>query len=313
MSPTNVLSVSDGPQTTVSDLIGNPMMIPTRIIDSLANTDIIEVLLRDAGRNANGLVSYSESTPLYLGSDVEEVAEFGEIPVGAGQIGTPRIAYALKRALGVRVSREMRDENRLDAVNRQLTQLVNTVQRARMRALRAVLTSPSIPTIAATVAWPGATSKVRRDIANAQEVVNSATPYETAATDDDVFGFEADAVVFPSSIAPVLLDNTDFLAVYKDSLSADSLAYTGRMPRDVLGMLALTTRAWPRDRVLVLERKTVGFFSDTRPLESTGLYGEGGGPNGGPTETWRSDTSEKRAMGADQPLAACWITGVQAA
>jgi hypothetical protein len=311
--PTNIVSVSDGPRTTVADLIGAPMAIPRRIVDSLANTDLAPVLLRDAGRNGNGLVSYSESDPIYLGSDVEEVAEFAEIPVAAGQTGLPRIAYATKKGLGVRVSREMRDENRIDDVNRQITQLTNTMQRARMRALRAVLTNPAIPTIAATAAWTGATAKVRRDISNAMEVVASAEPFPTAAVDDDVFGFEADAIVFPGNITPVLLDNPDFLAVYKDALAGDSIAYTGKMPNDVLGMVALKSRTFPRDRVLVLERKTVGFWSDTRPLEATGLYPEGNGPNGGPTETWRSDTTEKRALGADQPLAACWITGVQAA
>lgn len=311
--PTPVVSVSDGPRTTVADLVGAPLAIPARVIASLAGTDIAQVLLRDAGRNGNGLVSYSESAPIYLGSDVEEVAEFAEIPVGAGQIGTPRIAYATKRGLGVRVSREMRDENRIDDVNRQINQLTNTMQRARMRALRAVLTNPAIPTIAATAAWTTASGKPRRDIANAMEAIGSAEPFPTPAADDDVFGFEADTVVFPGNIAPVLMDNPDFLAVYKDSLAPDSIAYTGRMPRDVLGMLALTSRTFPRDRVLVLERKTVGFYSDTRPLEATGLYPEGNGPNGGPTESWRSDTTEKRAMGADQPLAACWITGVQAA
>lgn len=309
----SVLSVSDGPRTTVADLIGNPMLIPARIIDTLANKDVMPVLLRDAGRNANGLVAFERETPLYLDGDLAEVAEFGEIPVAAGQIGTRRIAYATKRALGVRVSREMRDENKMDQVNRQITQLTNTVVRARMRILRALITDPAVPTIAASVAWTDSGSKPRRDIANAMEVVASAVPFDTGGDDDDTFGFEADTAVFPSSIAPVLLDNDDFLKVYKDGLAERNIAYTGKLEKDVLGMLALTARAWPRDRVLVVERKTVGFFSDTRPLESTGLYPEGNGPNGGPTETWRSDTSEKRAIGLDQPLAACWITGVQAA
>ncbi len=310
--PVPVLSVSDGPRTTVADLIGAPLMIPARILDMMSNTDIISVLLRDAGRNGNGLVSFNESTPLYLGADVEEVAEFAEIPVAAGQTGLPRIAFALKRALGIRVSREMRDENRMEAISRQLTQLANTIHLARSRALRTALLNPAIPTIAASVAWTDPGARARRDISQAQEVVASAQ-VTTTAQDDDNLGFDPNTVVFPRSITPVLLDNDDFLKVYKDSLSPQSIAYTGKLERDVLGMLALTTRSWPRDRVLVLERNTVGFFSDTRPLEATGLYPEGNGPNGGPTETWRSDTSEKRAIGIDQPLAACWITGVQAA
>lgn len=307
---TPVVSVNDGPSTTVSDLIGMPMMIAVRIIDSLAGTDPIPTLLRDAGPNANGLVSYESSTPLYLDSDVEEVAEFAEIPVAAGQRGTRRIAYATKRALGVRISREMRDENNTGEVNRQITQLVNTMQRARIRTLRALVQDPAVPTIAASVAWDQANSRPRRDFARAQEVIASATPFPTAAEDDDVFGFQADTTVLPAAVVPTLLDNEEFLKVYQGDAASRNIAFTGKLERDILGMAALTVRGWPTDRVLVVERGTVGFYSDTRPLEATGLYPEGGGPNGGPTESWRSDTSEKRAAGLDQPLAACWITGV---
>lgn len=306
----SVLSVSDGPRTTVADLIGNPLLIPARIIDTLANTDVTSVLLRDAGRNGNGLVAFERETPLYLDADLAEVAEFGEIPVAAGQIGTRRIAYSTKRALGVRVSREMRDEGKMDQVNRQITQLTNTVKRARARILRALMQDPAVPTIPAAAPWDDPAGRPRRDFALAMEAIGSAVPFSTSADDDDVFGFEADTTILPSSLTPVLLDNDDFLKVYKDGIAERNVAYTGKLERDIMGMLALQTRGWPADRVLVCERKTVGFFSDTRPLESTGLYPEGGGPNGGPTETWRSDTSEKRAVGLDQPLAACWITGV---
>lgn len=309
--PTSVLSVNDGPKITVRQLIGSPYMIPARVLDILANRFIAETLLRDAGSNGSSVVSFEESTPLYLGSDVEDVAEFAEIPVGTGQRGDPRVAYATKRALGVRISREMRDENKVQDVNRQITQLRNTMVRADDRALRAILTNPSVPTIAATAVWTGSTAKIRHDIARAMEVVASARP--TATQEDDIFAFEADTVVFPGDITPVLLDNEEFLKVYRGGGPTDEdIAYTGKLPGQVLGLDALRTRSWDRTRVLVVERGTVGFRSDARPLESTPVYPEGGGPNGGPTETWRSDTSRKRAMGLDQPKAACWITGVQA-
>lgn len=307
-----LLSVHDGPAITVDTLVGNPMLIPARILELLNNQFLSAALLRNAGPNSNGLVSYEESTPLYLGSDVETVAEFAEIPVGYGQVGLPRIAVGTKQGLGVRVSKEMRDENKIDAVNRQITQLTNTMIRAEERALRRLLSDPSIPTIAASAAWTDPNSRVRHDLAAAAEAVASAKP--AGVVDDDAFfGFEPDTIVMPGAITPVLLDNDGFLKVYSDALAGESIAYTGKLPGSVLGMAALKSRSWPKDRVLILERGTVGFYSDTRPLQSTGLYGEGGGPNGGPTETWRSDTTRKRVVGADQPLAACWITGITAA
>ncbi|OZF09821.1 hypothetical protein CH300_00120 [Rhodococcus sp. 15-1154-1] len=306
-----VLSVTDGGATTVSQLVGAPMTIPARILKLLDNAFISETLLRNAGPNKNGLVAYDEETPLYLDGDVSDVAEFGEIPVLAGQRGLARIAVANKKGFGVRVSKEMIDENAIDQVNTQTIQAANSAIRAQERALRAALSNPAIPTIAASAAWTGPTAKIRRDLANAQELIMSAKP--TVSQGEDLFGFNPDTVVFPGSIRPLLLDNEEFLKVYKDALSTEDLRYTGKMPKDVLDMQALATRTWPNDRVLVTERGTLGFYSDTRALQSTGLYPEGNGPNGGPTESWRSDTTYKRVIGIDQPKAAVWITGVQSA
>lgn len=308
---TPVISVNDGARITVPWLLGNPLWIPARILDVLSNRFIAETILRDAGRNTNGLVGFSSSTPLYLGDDVQDVAEFAEIPVGAGQVGLPRIVYAIKRALGIRISKEMRDENRMDDVNRQLVQLQNTMVRAEDRVLRTLLTDPSIPTVAAATAWTSPSARIRDDIFNAKEVVMSATP--TGTQDDNNFGFEPDTIVMHGSVEALLGKNDGFNSVYRNSPMVDQdISYSGKIPQKVIDLDGLKTRSFPKDRVLVVERNTVGFYSDTRPLEVTPLYGEGGGPNGGPTESWRSDASRKRAMGLDQPLAACWITGVQA-
>ncbi len=309
--PTPVTSVSDGSRTTVADLVGAPKAIPSRIIQLLDNAFLSNVLLRDEGGNTNGLVEYSESTPLYLDADVEAVGEFAEIPVAAGQIGLPRIAFGTKKGLGIRVSKEMVDENKMGQVNRQIIQLANTMVRAENRVIRRLLSDPSIPTIAAGATWDSTNGRPRRDVANAMEAIGSATPFTTATpVDDDVFGFEADTSVMSPALAPVLMDNDNFISVFRDTLAGENIRYTGKLGKDLMGLAALTARAWPKDRVLICERGTLGFFSDTRILQSTGLYPEGGGGNGGPTETWRSDTTRKRVYGIDQPKSACWITGV---
>lgn len=313
MAVQTVGSVSDGPRTTVADLVGNPLLIPARIIELLNNSFLTDVVFRDAGASPNGLIQFEESTPLFLVGDVEDVAEYGEIPIALGARGISRVAMATKRGLGVRVSREMRDENRIDDVNRQIRQLVNTMVRAEERALRSVLLgNPSIPTIAATAAWTGGTAKIRRDLARAEEVVASARPAADVSS-EEFLGFKADTVILPGAIQPVLMDNDEFLKVYNGQLAGENIQYTGRMPGQVLDLTPLLTRFWPADRALVIQRGTVGFRSDTRRLEATGLYPEGNGPNGGPTESWRTDTTRKRTIGVDQPLAACWVTGIQSA
>jgi hypothetical protein len=297
------LTLGGGPKITVDTLLKNPLLIPARILELLDGQFIDDILLRYEGDAST--VAFEEATATFLDGEVSELVEFEEIPVLGTQRGLPRLAVATKKGAGVRVSEDMRRENNVGAINRQITSLVNSLIRARFVAMRELLLNPAIPSIPASAAWDTASGRPRRDIAAAQEEIGSA-----GTGNDDTFGYEADTVVMPGAITPVLMDNDDFLKVYGGNLASENIAYTGKLPQDVMGMAALKARFWPADRVLVAQRKTVGFHTDPRPLEVTPLYPEGNGPNGGPTESHRSDATMKRAAGIDQPLAACWITGV---
>ncbi len=308
--PTPYTGSRSGPATTVATLIGQPKLIPARIHELLANWFLSATLLRDAGPNANSLVSYSESEPLYLDGDPELVGEFAEIPVKAGQLGLPRIAAGTPRGLGVRISKRQRDMNQIDRINRQIVQLTNTMIRDDERALRVLFDNPTIPTIAAGAAWDTSSGRPTKDLANAMEVVAAARPAGTSAS-DDTFQFMADTAVLPGQITPVLLGNDNFAAIFnRDALVSEDVRYTGKLPSKVVSLDALQSRSFASNKVLVLERKTVGFFSDFQPLQVTEVYPEGNGPNGGATQSWRSDATRERVNGVDQPLAACWITGV---
>lgn len=308
MPTTSVVSISDGPRTTVADLIGSPMMVPTRLKEMMTNVFISETLFRNAGANPAGLVGYTEGDPSFLDSDVQDLAEFAEIPIAAGRMGVPRIAIATLRALGVRISRQMRDENRIGAVQKQMTQLRNTFVRADSNAAKALLNA-GVPTSPVATAWDATGSKPRRDIADAILEVTQATPTDVAS-DEEWYGFQPDTIVVNPGIVPVLMDNEDFLKVYQGNIANENINYTGALPGRIFGLQPIGSMSWPADRVLICERGTIGFYSDTRPLEFTALYPEGNGPNGGPRESWRSDSSHKRAMALDQPKAGIWLTGL---
>ncbi|MGW5377446.1 phage major capsid protein [Nocardia sp. NPDC003999] len=306
--PTTIVSVGDGSRFTVSDLVKNPLFVPTKLKELMENQFISEALFRNGGRNEGGVVSYREGDPTFLDDDVQDVAEFGEIPVSSGQLGLPRVAFATKRALGVRVSKEMIDENRIDQVNKQMVGLKNTFVRANDRAARALLGSAAVPTLAVSDPWDDPAGKPRTDLARAIEQIATAAPAE--ATADEAYGFEPDTIVINHGLLATLMDNEQILKVYNGNVAGESIAYTGALPAEIMGLRVIKSRTVPIDRVLVLERGTIGFYSDTRPLQFTPLYPEGGGPNGGPRETWRSDASHKRAIGLDQPKAGLWLTGL---
>lgn len=313
MPTQTIVSVSDGPRTTVSDLIGSPLMVPTKLRELMQNVFISESLFRNAGANPSGLVGYTEGDPSFLDADVQDVAEFGEIPVSSGRMGVPKVAIATKRGLAVRISREMRDENKIGAVQEQMRQLRNTFRRADDRACKALLDSAAVPTMAVSAgAWSvSATSKPRDDIANAIYTITSAAPAAgDVASPEEWYGFQPDTIVLNPGLVPILMKNANFKELYVGDVAGQNPGLTGQIPETIFGLNVVRSMSWPTSKVLVLERGTLGFYSDTRPLEFTALYPEGNGPNGGPRETWRSDATHKRAMALDQPKAAIWITGV---
>ena len=311
-APTGIVSVSDGSRITVADIVANPLFVPTKLKELMQNQFISEALFRNGGANPSGSVLYREGNPAFLDDEIADVAEFGEIPVSAGRRGIPRTAYATKKGLGVRVSKEMIDENNIGLVNDQMTQLRNTFRRHNDRSVKALLQSALVPTTAVADAWDTTSGKPRTDIATAIEQVSTAAPTEAeGGSTDEYFGFEPDTIVMHYGLLPILQDNDNFMKVYQYNVpAAQAPNYTGALPQTVLGLSVVLSRTFPMDRVLVMERGTVGFYSDTRPLQFTALYPEGNGPNGGPTESYRSDATHKRALAVDQPKAALWLTGV---
>jgi hypothetical protein len=302
-------SISDGSATTVSDMLANPLFIPARLYELLNNAFLTDVVFRNAGGNAAGVVAFEANVPSFLSGDPEAIAEFGEIPVSIGTRGTPSFAVGIKRGLAVRVSREMIDENRVDDVRRQMTQLTNTMIRAEERALRALLEAATIPAVTASATW-ATTGKPRLDIANTVNLISSQNAGQGT---EDILGFRPDTLIIPAGMEPALLNNDDFLKVYAAGANAaEDIRYTGRLPGNVMGLDILTSRFWPANRALLIERGVAGFRSDTRPLQVTPMYPEGGGGNGGPTESFRTDTTRKRVLGIDQPKAAAWINGIAA-
>lgn len=311
MATTKVVSINDGPRITVNDLIGNPMWVPTKLKEKMQNIFISEALLRNAGPNPSGLVGYHEGHPTFLTGDVEDIAEGGVIPIAIGERGIPQVALASKRGLGVRVTLEMIRENRVGAVQDQITQLRNTFQRADDRVIRALLQSPAVPTMPVADAWDTTDGNPRLDLALAKrEIVKAAPPASAGGSDDEWYGFKPDTIVISGALLPVLLDNEKFLKVYQGNVADQSIAYTGATPQRIFGMDVIESETFPDDKILMLERGTVGFYSDTWPLEFTGLYPEGNGPLGGPTQTYRCDVTHKRAVALDQPKAALWLTDV---
>lgn len=303
------VSFQDGPRLSVSTMVKQPTIIPKRIISMLEQQFIVDALLRKLPPTQSGTYVYEESTPLFADGDAEIVEEFGEIPVVSGKVGARKVAFTVKRALGLKVSQEMINRNAVDRVNTQMTQIKNTMLRTWETVfLQAILNHPDVPTMASTAPWDNeATSAIRFDLAEGQRRVGEAAPADSL---DNYYGFEADTLVIGRKTRTDLITSTDFNEVYRNNpLAAQSPEYKGTLPGEFYGLTIMVSREMDRlapDRALLLQRKVVGGIGDERPLRSTPLYEEKRS-----NETWRSDTLRQSAVVIDQPKAALWITNVE--
>lgn len=307
MATTPFNSSVDGQRITVNAMIRRPAVVRARMIDMFGQQFITDALLRSGPRADGGAVLYNESTPLYADENSAIVEEYGEIPATTGQLGQPKMARTVKRALALLVSQEMRDRDDVGAVDLQQTQIRNTIVRDHENTfLSAVLNNAGINTLAATAAWSSGTSKIRYDLAQAMYKISNSDADSTNGTGTNKFQFEPDTLVISRKSEADFLSSDDIAKVFISSpLANENLQYTGKMPRQFFGLDVIRTWQMPSNQALVLQRKVIGGVSDERPLQVGPGWVED--PK---RETFWMKVLRRSAVFIDQPKAACLITGV---
>jgi hypothetical protein len=297
--PVRVVTSRSQQALTVNALVENPLRVPERIIKVLDNQFAMDAVLRNAGKATGGAVSFRVSTGLFADDASEIVNEGAEIPLVTRTRGDLDSKPVKKRALGVEITREMRDRNAMGEVNQQLTVLRNTIVRDVDSAFVTVLRNGVSQTVAAGAGWTsGAT--IRADInAAAQLITNSQAPGTSGG--NNFMGYNPDTILFNPNTKWKLLGNTNFLQLF---LGTTSQSNTVNLPGQILGLTPRITWGVPDGEVWVMESNTVGGYADEIQLEATALY------EWQPRQVWRSDTTRATVGFIDNPLAAARITGV---
>ncbi|MGV0868692.1 phage major capsid protein [Corynebacterium kalidii] len=301
-----ITSAYDGQQITVDELMADPTYIPQRVIEDLDNAFVEDLFFRDGGSN-QGVVAFREAAAHYLADDAEEIAEYGEIPVSAPELGALRAAFGIKTGEAIRVSWEQRNENKVDAVTRAIDELEKTVLRHGINAVFSAFNAASIPELQAGSQWVGGDPV--KDIFDAIEQVQGA---HVEGDETRVFDYDPNTILLHPQSLTKLLRNEQIQKYYIGDKASDNPVFKGLKEIELFGTLQVaTSRLMPKNEVYVFEQGAAGFKSDTMPLTATPMYSEGGdSPIGGPTMSWRSDLVRKRAIAVDNPLSVVKITGV---
>jgi hypothetical protein len=312
-----IVSSFDGPRITVDDYLKDPMRIPALVLSIMANEFIIETVLRNAGNNQSGAVRYERSTPLYAQNDSGIRAEFAEVPQVTGAVGDLLVAYTYERALAISVSDEMRRRQIIDPVNRQLTQVKNTMVKNWNQAFftlldQQIVAANQIYTVASAEAWDATTMSevlappyqaniIRGHISDGIWAVENAA---ATGQPQNFFEFEPDTLIIDHTAKLALFKSEDFAKPYLGDAATSSIQYTGVLPRKIMNLDVLVSRQCPAGHAYICQRNRLGFFSDEVPLTASPLYRDE------PRKLWRSDVQRAAAMGLDQPKAVVRLDGV---
>lgn len=301
-----------GPRITVNAMIKDPLIIRQRMLRMMDQQFIMTALLRQESPAEAGVLQYFESTPLFTDDDFAIVGEGGEIPLTTGQDGIPKAAFTIKTALGIEITVEMKNRDQVGRVTTRMTQVKNTIvrhwERRLFNALNAAVPAGNVLDLTASVAaraWNGGTAPtIRNDLVDAMTLVTEAVVPNQGA--DAFLGFVPDTLVVSTRTRFAMMKDPTFQKVYEQSPLADkNPIYAGQLERDVMGLQILASRFMNDDYAFLLEAKTVGGYSDERPLQVSPTYPDQ------PREVWRSDVVRQTAIFVDQPLAIAKINNIK--
>ena len=297
-----------GLRVAVNDYIKDPKLIQARMLDIMRNEFIMEDLLRNAGGNDSGVVRYEQDSPLFADSDPMIVAEAGEIPLLTGGDGLPKAAFTVKYGAGIEISREARSRNKVDQIDKRMKQVRNSFTRLYEKLMFSALSNAGCPTMPASAAWDIPTTNIRTDVIAATSAVREANQSGATAGPavEDYLGFDPDTLVMSTRTRDLFFGNDSVTEVYGAGFTYDTKnpVYTGTLENDFVGLRVLVSRFMQDNEVWVMERKTVGGWSDEYPFSTEPLYPDK------PRQVWRTDVTRRTAIFIDQPKAAIKITGV---
>lgn len=291
MSALPIISAQDGPQITVNEWLLDPLTIPTYILDTAKQGFIADAVLRPGGTATAGVVKFHESTPLYLDSTITTRAEFAEVPVGVGSLGSPNVAYTAETSIGVVVSDWMRRRNAIDVFGLKMKQAVNSITRAWDDIFVAAVLASSAQTGAASAHWNISTTDIRSDILTAMAAIEGAKDAQGSE-----LGYECDTMIVNRVNKFDIMRSTQFNTEYLGGDIADqNIRYTGLLPQKIMTLNVLVSPRIPAGTVIFLQRGASGFIADEVALNATAMYRDE------PRKSSRSDVLRQSAVGVDQP------------
>jgi hypothetical protein len=290
-----------GDVLTISRFLSSPTAVSRRLRTIAENRFIADVLL--SGRIEGSSILYETDESIYTADAPEIVAPGTQYPRTLAPTGTASVANPVKWGQEVPITDEEVGRFRGQAVERNLTKIVNYLVLTVDSTALAVISSAVTATLAASAAWNVATANPILDLLRAKATVrqtNKGYEPDTAACDDFAFAY--------------IVGNMNVLATMARE-AGTTVSMSGDLPV-LAGLRILPTPNLPAaGTVLVLDSNQLGSLGYEN-IPSPEYQGPADGiqtltrrdPEG--NDSWLVRARRPVVPFVQEPGAACKITGI---
>lgn len=293
------------------------------VVDIMTSSELLEGAAAELmeGENAYDLlfdpfnvdrltVGYHLDTAPGLEEEVQDIAEFSEIPVGDPNRGEKRYADLTPVGIGLRLSYQQRRFGTGAEVQRELIGRMAEVRRKDGKAALAALAAEDIQELPVAVKWNTADAKAMDDLYAADDLLASAV--------DDAgnrFGYAGKWVWGNRKTLNALKRNKQVTDMYTGDMAHADPRFTALSSQPVIAeqFLPVPDEGMKDGDLYVISETLTGGIGtrfQTGEPEFTDWYEEGGQSGiGGPRLSWRSDYVHFRSLAVRAPKAIIKVTG----
>ena len=289
------------------EMLANPTILPEIFRESFEGEEAHRLFFRTIP-SASNVVGYYEAQANFLEDDVQNVAEFGEIPVSDPSGGELQTLKLEKNGIGIRVSWEQRNDNDVDAVQREMISRQNTLRRKDGRDALAALSAAKVQTFAATTAWNQEGSNPASDMLDSIELIQGAED-----TNGNYFEYEPDVLWINPMTLTALKRNAEVQKLYIGDMAHENPLFTGIAAEPLLfgNLQVVKDFTIPKGEAFLGVEGISGFMAQREDRKVTDFYPERGDSQlGGANMAFRSDAVHRRGFGVDNPKSVVKLTGL---
>ena len=294
---------------TVEEMLSNPTYLPTKFKELLLDGQEAQKLFFRSVTASSNVIAWDDAKPNQLDQEMEDLAEYAEIPVGDPIQGTQHTAAIEKVGVGIRVSWEQRKDNAARQVALELEGRANTVKRREVKDALKALNKAGIPELAVKTPWNKG-GKPADDLWDAQEII-------LGAEDEAGFQFtyQPDLLWMHPATVTALLRNEAMQKLYIGDMASENPVFKplSQSPTIFGGIRIVRDASLPKGEAWLAQEGVTGFCAEREPRQVTDFYAEHGDSKlGGSNMSFRSDVVHRRAYGVDNPKSAVKLTGLMA-